>query len=620
MVRKTVQEIRTAGQADQEVAVERLVAAYLRSGDRQTLGAILDACSGRVWSFALRHTSTRFDAEDLAQEVLLAVSGDLDRLRDPEAFWPWLHSVERHVSSRWYTRRRREQGLFFQGDRGWGTASASEGPVLLACLTPPCEEGLLDAELKQRLQSSIRALGRIYRDILVGFYVRGQNCSSLAAELGLPVGTVKRRLHEARSQLAQRLKSEEVEKPMRSNLGVPRRLYAYMDGSTGTGLPPWKYFERLLPQNIALTAHERALTAAEVAELLGVARPYIEEEVERLVRAELMREVRRPGNGDPAYQTNFFILDEGTCAELESRLKEAGRVVAPLLVQLVNEHGAEIRGSAASCRYLDDERLYWVFGPLALRAALAGWQPEPPPRRPDGGRWYMHGFADSHPWWLCGTNIYGPEDEGKPSELRYGTAIFWMTGQGAKPSPLSYRELQLASRILDGWLPASRSGMARDITEAPAPAPPALTPARASASRGEEEEAEEELLAGMISRGLISREPGRLAGLTVRFVMLRGEEETRRVTDVAVRLGQALHEALVPLREQVAAVLHNRLPSHLEEELPEYVWAAVHQIWSFVVAELIEQGVLTRPDRDRWAREGKGILAWIDSDVPAALR
>ncbi|MGE5483334.1 MAG: RNA polymerase sigma factor, partial [Bacteroidota bacterium] len=446
-MRKTVQEIRTAGQADQEAAVERLVAAYLRSGDRQTLGAILDACSGRVWSFALRHTSTRFDAEDLAQEILLAVCEDLVHLRDPEAFWPWFVSVERHVASRWYARRHREQELFFLEDVGRETGSASEGAVLLACLTPPCEEGLLDAELKQRLQSSVRALGRIYRDILVGFYVRGQNCSFLAAELGLPVGTVKRRLHEARAQLAQRLKNEEVEKPMRSNLGVPRRLYVYMNGSTGAGLPPWKYFQRLLPQNIALTAHERALTTAEVAELLGVARPYIEEEVECLVRAELMREVRRPGSGDPAYQTNFFILDEGTCTELESRLREAGRVVAPLLVQLMNEHGADIRGSAASYRYLDDERLYRVFGPLALCAAFSAWQVEPPPRRPDGGRWYMHGFADSHPWWICGTNIYGPEDEGKSSQLRYGTAIFWMTGQGAMPSPLSYRELQLATRI-----------------------------------------------------------------------------------------------------------------------------------------------------------------------------
>lgn len=116
----------------------------------------------RVWSFALHHTFNRFDAEDLAQEILLAVCQDLAHLREPEAFWRWLLSVERHVAARWHARRRRELALLAPWDTGWeaGSAAGNSAPgnvVLLTCLTapcPPCEEGVLDSELKQRLAAA----------------------------------------------------------------------------------------------------------------------------------------------------------------------------------------------------------------------------------------------------------------------------------------------------------------------------------------------------------------------------------------------------------------------------------------------------------------------------------
>ncbi len=241
--------------------LEELLSSYV-AGDEGALAAIVELCLERVYSFAFRNTASRFDAEDLSQDILLEICRSLSSLRRPEYFWRWLSSVEKHVAMRWQARR-----------RGRPTISTE---ILLA------EDGLLDPagdtaaqsieleEQRKMLRRLVAGLSHIHRQVLVSYYVGGKSLDEIADHCQIPVGTVKRRLHDARQQLSGKMREE---KPMRDNLGVPKTLWVTINGHYKT-VEPWKTLDRLLPQNIAFAAYEKQLAAEEIAEAIGVSRAY----------------------------------------------------------------------------------------------------------------------------------------------------------------------------------------------------------------------------------------------------------------------------------------------------------------------------------------------------------
>ena len=65
----------------------------------------------------------------------------------------------------------------------------------------PLSEVLAD-ERQDHVRAGLAQLGRLDRETLVAFYVRGQSLIEMAGEFDAPVGTIKRRLHVARKRLA----------------------------------------------------------------------------------------------------------------------------------------------------------------------------------------------------------------------------------------------------------------------------------------------------------------------------------------------------------------------------------------------------------------------------------
>ena len=60
------------------------------------------------------------------------------------------------------------------------------------------------AEERESLERLLAALEGVERDVLARFHVRGESIAAIAAQLGLPEGTVKSHLHRARRKLAER--------------------------------------------------------------------------------------------------------------------------------------------------------------------------------------------------------------------------------------------------------------------------------------------------------------------------------------------------------------------------------------------------------------------------------
>ena len=115
-------------------------------------------------------------AEEVAQEALVRVWGRFDRLDDPR---PYAFRVAANLVKRRWSHARREP--------------VTDPARLPEQGTPARHDHTVDA---------VRRLPGRLREVVVLHYYADLPVETVAAQLSKPVGTVKRRLHEARAELA----------------------------------------------------------------------------------------------------------------------------------------------------------------------------------------------------------------------------------------------------------------------------------------------------------------------------------------------------------------------------------------------------------------------------------
>ena len=102
----------------------------------------------------------------------------------------------------------------------------------------------------------------------------------------------------------------------------PESVTFASSGKQPSGLP-FSVVKRKIPQNILLEASNNPSTVEELSIELGIALPYMEEEVEILYKATLLE---KQGN---KYITNFFILDKACRTEIYHALRKTSKVKKP---------------------------------------------------------------------------------------------------------------------------------------------------------------------------------------------------------------------------------------------------------------------------------------------------
>lgn len=136
------------------------------------------------------------EAEDVAQEVFLRAFESLSTLREPERFGAWLKSIAWRECRSWVRRQKVERRASQQ--------LAAEAAILAGPFEPMSEEEL-EGENRwlTRLEQAIDDLSDGKKAVLTLFYLRGLSHEMIADFLEIPLGTVKRRLFEARQAVAE---------------------------------------------------------------------------------------------------------------------------------------------------------------------------------------------------------------------------------------------------------------------------------------------------------------------------------------------------------------------------------------------------------------------------------
>jgi RNA polymerase sigma-70 factor (ECF subfamily) len=135
-------------------------------------------------------------AEDVAQEAFLLAFKALPQLEEASRFGAWLHAITRH------------RALRFQQQNGREILRADVDELILAhsqALGPRPTEALERQETDQEVREELAKIPEACQIVLHLRYWEEMPCQRIADFLGLPLTTVKWRLHHGKDLLRARL-------------------------------------------------------------------------------------------------------------------------------------------------------------------------------------------------------------------------------------------------------------------------------------------------------------------------------------------------------------------------------------------------------------------------------
>ncbi|HEV2472111.1 MAG TPA: sigma-70 family RNA polymerase sigma factor, partial [Chthonomonadales bacterium] len=99
---------------------ERNLIERIQSGDRVAFAALLDSYETRVYRLALRFTGAAQDAEDVTQEIFLAIYNSIGRFQGKSSLGTWIYRVAMNHC------------LEFRRKRKWDTTPYNEDLAVVA--------------------------------------------------------------------------------------------------------------------------------------------------------------------------------------------------------------------------------------------------------------------------------------------------------------------------------------------------------------------------------------------------------------------------------------------------------------------------------------------------------
>ena len=165
---------------------DETLASAAAAGDRAAFSALLARHYDRVFGLACRLTGRRADAEDLAQDICVALPGKLASWRREARFTTWLYRVTVNAAHD----RRRRQSARERASVGWGDWEIARQEAIAE-----------DAAAQDWLAQAMRCLPDELRDTVALTLGEDLSQAEAAEILGLSPGTVAWRMSEVKRRL-----------------------------------------------------------------------------------------------------------------------------------------------------------------------------------------------------------------------------------------------------------------------------------------------------------------------------------------------------------------------------------------------------------------------------------
>ncbi len=177
---------------------QRLIAQTL-DGSTEAFGHLVRKYQDRLYHALVHTLGSEHDARDVAQEAFVQAYCKLSTFQQASRFYTWLYRIAFNLAMSHLRRRRPERF----SDHPAGADGHWERNVA----APPEEDPLQRQETCRQVQQALQRLPEEFRAVLVLREMEDRPYEEIAEILDLPIGTVRSRLHRARSQMREELES-----------------------------------------------------------------------------------------------------------------------------------------------------------------------------------------------------------------------------------------------------------------------------------------------------------------------------------------------------------------------------------------------------------------------------
>ncbi len=298
-----------------------------------------------IFAYALARVSNKEDAEDLASEIIIAILQSEGKIKDENAFYGFVWGIAANTYKSFLRKRKKH--------------ACSELDE-----TIPCTDGTLDAicakEEINALRRELSLLSKEYRECTVAYYIDGLSCAETAEREGISLEMVKYYLFKTRKILKEGIGMEREYGEKSYN---PARFELVTVFSGNYNAEYRNLFNRKLPGNIMLSTYYTPMTVRELSLELGVATPYLEDEIGLLEKYDLIRSLR-----GGKYQTNLVVFTEGFTKEFYKTAEAECTAMLEKTLTSAKEKLDEVRKNGFIGASLEDDRLLWAFLWMLMRA------------------------------------------------------------------------------------------------------------------------------------------------------------------------------------------------------------------------------------------------------------
>ena len=275
--------------------------------------------SKSILSYCIARTANQYEANDLAQDIILELLKSSHNIRDDDAFYGFMWSVAGNVYKQWC----RNKGKMHECELTDNILD--EKDELTDIIDDSSDIYLLRRELALLMAK--------YRHATIMYYIDNKSCSEISRSLSISESMVKYLLFKSRKILKEGMNMERKYGEQSYNPKCLNLMYM--------GEGPNKHWQLIngnkIRQNILWACYNESLTEEAIALQIGVSLPYIEDDIKTLTDTWLLE---KKGN---YYRTNIIILTEEFENEKATKLFPIQKEIADKLKYFIEANETAIR-------------------------------------------------------------------------------------------------------------------------------------------------------------------------------------------------------------------------------------------------------------------------------------
>lgn len=305
-----------------------------------------------LWCY--RHLGSTPDAEDLSQEILLEAIVSFRKAcnkgEPPAAFYPWFWGLAKNRLHLFYRSRKRQAILL-----GETVGNLSDSESYYFDLYD-IDEAMVAEEERRRLTSELSLLSRIQRECVILYYLQNRSVKEIARILGIPEGTVKTRLFDARKNVKKGMESS-----MENNNETKNKRLSYAPAELNmcgcNDIPShWNFLKDTMVKQILVACAKEGKTVREIAEAIGVAPVYFEEKIDYLLKNRFIKET-----APSTYIDDFPVVPQQADVDMQVAANAIHLANMPRVTTIIRDLLPEARKLILNEADLSDGYLLWFL-------------------------------------------------------------------------------------------------------------------------------------------------------------------------------------------------------------------------------------------------------------------